>query len=454
MTYDLHGVWDASDPIDSIVQGHTNLIEIKNALELFWRVEVPPAKLVLGFGFYGRAFTLQDKTCTKPGCPFSSASDPGPCSETSGILAYYEIMSILQDKSLKQTTIEPTHDKGAAVNYFTFDNNQWISYNDKVTFKQKVDWANNVGLGGAMLLASDLDDDKYSAHKDLLGRTVIDTSTLQLENKTVSNPKSTVIDLSAFTDQKCFKYSGKCVRLNDNAAMSKACGSGYTVVGWNDAGCGKKSCHCGKPICCPSNAAPKNCMWRGQDTGQEGASSDCSGQCQAGEININGIRSSWDGGFLNDRDTDKYGCGYKVFCCPDPNYQQVTKSCLWAKCGKECGSGKQSILTKYDNYYSKKQKYCCSIPVELVGCHWKGGSGSSDCANAKYNATEVQIATSSLDNSYTTCDCSHGYNQKTEVGQYTAQSRKRPLARQYTPRTSVISSADIVQKPAAETGTI
>ena len=156
MTYDLHGVWDASDPIDSIVQGHTNLIEIKNALELFWRVEVPPAKLVLGFGFYGRAFTLQDKTCTKPGCPFSSASDPGPCSETSGILAYYEIMSILQDKSLKQTTIEPTHDKEAAVNYFTFDNNQWISYNDKVTFKQKVDWANNVGLGGAMLWASDL----------------------------------------------------------------------------------------------------------------------------------------------------------------------------------------------------------------------------------------------------------------------------------------------------------
>jgi len=72
-------------------------------------------------------------------------------------------------------------------------------------------------------------------------------------------------------------------------------------------------------------------MWRGQDTGQEGASSDCSGQCQAGEINVNGIRSSWGGGFLNDRDTDKCGRGYKVFCCPDPDYQQVTKSCSWAK---------------------------------------------------------------------------------------------------------------------------
>lgn len=54
MSYDLHGVWDATNPIGSIVQGHTNLTEIKLAAELFWRVNIPPAKIVLGFGFYGR----------------------------------------------------------------------------------------------------------------------------------------------------------------------------------------------------------------------------------------------------------------------------------------------------------------------------------------------------------------------------------------------------------------
>lgn len=156
MSYDLHGVWDSQDPIGSIVQGHTNLTEIKSALDLFWRVEIPPAQVVLGIGFYGRAFTLQDNSCTKPGCAFSGASDAGPCSDTGGMLAYYEIMSILQGTSTKRATISPTHDKEAAVNYFTFDDNQWVSYDDKTTFKQKVDWANEIGLGGAMIWASDL----------------------------------------------------------------------------------------------------------------------------------------------------------------------------------------------------------------------------------------------------------------------------------------------------------
>ncbi|UKZ47180.1 hypothetical protein TrVGV298_001394 [Trichoderma virens] len=42
MTYDLHGVWDSTDPIGSIVQAHTNLTEIKASIDLLWRVNVPP----------------------------------------------------------------------------------------------------------------------------------------------------------------------------------------------------------------------------------------------------------------------------------------------------------------------------------------------------------------------------------------------------------------------------
>jgi chitinase len=39
MTYDLHGTWDSTNPIGNIVQGHTNLTEIEQALELFWQVQ-------------------------------------------------------------------------------------------------------------------------------------------------------------------------------------------------------------------------------------------------------------------------------------------------------------------------------------------------------------------------------------------------------------------------------
>lgn len=159
MSYDLHGVWDATNPIGNIVQAHTNLTEIKLAASLLWRANVPPAKLVMGFGFYGRSFTLADTSCTSPGCPFKGASSPGPCSDTGSILSYYEIeiMDILDGtSSTKRSTITSDHDKAGAVNYLTFDGDQWISHDDKTTFAHKLEWADDVGIGGGMIWASDL----------------------------------------------------------------------------------------------------------------------------------------------------------------------------------------------------------------------------------------------------------------------------------------------------------
>lgn len=73
----MHGVWDKHNPIGSIVQGHSNLTEIKASVELLWRNKVPPGKVVLGTGFYGRSFTLADPSCDKPGCIFSGAANKG-----------------------------------------------------------------------------------------------------------------------------------------------------------------------------------------------------------------------------------------------------------------------------------------------------------------------------------------------------------------------------------------
>lgn len=68
------------------------------------------------------------------------------------------------------------------------------------------------------------------------------TANLQAVNKAISSPESVIEDRSAFNGQSCFKYSGKCVNLNDDDAMSAACGTGNTVVGWDDAGCGTSKC--------------------------------------------------------------------------------------------------------------------------------------------------------------------------------------------------------------------
>jgi chitinase len=88
MSYDLHGVWDSDNPIGSQVLAHTNLTEIDLALDLFWRNDIDPAKIVLGLGFYGRSFTLSDTSCWKPGCEFSGPGAEGACTNTAGILSY------------------------------------------------------------------------------------------------------------------------------------------------------------------------------------------------------------------------------------------------------------------------------------------------------------------------------------------------------------------------------
>lgn len=132
--------------------GHTNLTEIKLAAELLWRTGVKPSQVAFGFGFYGRAFTLRDSSCNIPGCPFKEGAKPGVCTDTSGYLAYYEVQDILK----KNPSLSAVHDKAAAVKYLAWDNDQWISFDDKETFKQKVDWANDIGFAGSLIWASDL----------------------------------------------------------------------------------------------------------------------------------------------------------------------------------------------------------------------------------------------------------------------------------------------------------
>lgn len=59
MTYDLHGTWDSTDPyIGPYVYAHTNLTEIDQTMDLFWRDSISPSKVNLGLGFYGEASLL------------------------------------------------------------------------------------------------------------------------------------------------------------------------------------------------------------------------------------------------------------------------------------------------------------------------------------------------------------------------------------------------------------
>jgi GH18 family chitinase len=89
MSYDIHGLWDqASIWTGPYLKGHTNITEIDDALDLLWRNGIPSKKVNMGFGFYGRSFTMSDPKCRDPGCTFSGAGAAGPCSNAEGILTY------------------------------------------------------------------------------------------------------------------------------------------------------------------------------------------------------------------------------------------------------------------------------------------------------------------------------------------------------------------------------
>ncbi|KAL3428704.1 bacteriodes thetaiotaomicron symbiotic chitinase [Aspergillus tetrazonus] len=152
MTYDIHGTWDGnSDWTSSVVNPHTNLTEITDGLNLLWRNGVDPSKVLLGLGFYGRSFTLKDASCNSPNCEFSGGARAGECTATEGVLSDYEINRIIERYSA-----DVQYDEEAAVNWITWGRDQWVSFDNAQTLKQKADYANGKCLGGLFAWALDM----------------------------------------------------------------------------------------------------------------------------------------------------------------------------------------------------------------------------------------------------------------------------------------------------------
>ncbi|EXL80397.1 chitinase [Fusarium oxysporum f. sp. conglutinans race 2 54008] len=153
MTYDIHGVWDENiESLGPYAHAHTNLTEIQQGLELLWRNNINPERVVMGLGFYGRSFTMKSANCLNAGCEFSDGAKGGECTGTKGVLSASEINKIIKNGGKMKL------DEDAAVQIVTWDSNQWVSWDDAKTLKMKLDYANEHCLGGTMVWAIDLDD--------------------------------------------------------------------------------------------------------------------------------------------------------------------------------------------------------------------------------------------------------------------------------------------------------
>lgn len=297
--------------------------------------------------FYGRTYTLSTPLCSNPGCEWTDPGPEGDCTATAGILSYKEIQQIISDSDLS-----PIYDEDAGVYYVTYGQGggNWVSFDDAVSFKAKIDLANKYGLGGLLIWAIDQDDEYYHALRGVTGQDV--------------EPIPTASDgFGAFDLDDC--YITNC---------GDTCQAGdITMTKLNEdsggRGCGGKN-HNDRSFCCPARNAPDSstCYWTGGPT-------NCHGQCAAGEVSM----------VLDDYGDSGKRCtngGKKVWCCPATNGQQAIQDCALAELDEDCPSDKSQELTTVANWlywtdgekYRLDQKFCCpNKPVyDKDQCDWYG----------------------------------------------------------------------------------
>lgn len=334
---------------------------------------------MLGVGFYGRSFHLADTECISPGCPFKGDAKKGDCTKSSGTLAYFEIMDII-----KKQNINVTYDADAAVNYITFGDNmdQWVSYDSNRTFQQKLDYADEVGLGGIMIWSVDQDDSSFSALESLIGKSL---PSYQSHMK-----RSSTVDANSWKS-----LNGEACKVSDCIDGDSNPPSGYGLAPdgkFPDKCSGSKY----KFVWCPLNEMPSECEWRG--------SGSCHGQCHEAEVTL---------AHSPHGDTKCAAPGQQAFCCKSNTWAKLgAANCGWADTCDTCPNDRPYAVSSKESggLFSKcTLPWCCSYDFE--NCHWVG---KGTCDDNECSSTDVQVGLDPAGD--TGSKCANGWS-----------NRKKPL---------------------------
>jgi len=236
-------------------------------------------------------------------------------------------------------------DTKAAIKYMSWNNNQWVSYDDDETIALKKTWANAHCLGGTMVWALDLADpttDDSLDNMHIQGMAKYDGQQA-LSNKRVAMSKYAAIQRQNTVTLQVFWT---------DCQPDPQCPVGFTKLTEGhgkifDADRGQLSgdgCHGGgngynRALCVESNVQTRGCAWYGKPKG-------CKQQCPANSILIS--MNTHIGGASTGCQTGRFSS----FCCTSIESDSI------AQCGSPAleqylGGGKvPRIMDKFKRVYN------------------------------------------------------------------------------------------------------
>lgn len=102
---------------------------------------------------YGQSFSINDQKVGNGLNVAASAGHAGEFTRAAGFLAYYEICDRIINRNW--TLVQ---DPQRRMGPYAYKENQWVSFDDSDMIRQKAQYVRDMGLGGGMIWALDLDD--------------------------------------------------------------------------------------------------------------------------------------------------------------------------------------------------------------------------------------------------------------------------------------------------------